>query len=46
MVEMIQKVSKGCDHTYGSRRVQKKLNTLGFPVGRWKTAKLMKETGI
>ncbi|MFT7423455.1 MAG: putative transposase [Psychromonas sp.] len=26
--------------------MQKSLNTLSFPVGRWKTAQLIKEAGI
>ena len=46
MIEMIQKISEASDHTYGSRRMQKKLNALSFPVGRWKTAQLMKEAGV
>jgi len=45
MIEMIQKISQSSDHTYGSRRMQKSLNALSFPVGRWKTAQLMKEAG-
>lgn len=46
MIEMIQKISESSDYTYGSRRMQKSLNALSFPVGRWKTAKLMKEAGV
>jgi len=43
---MIQKVAESSDYTYGSRRMQKSLNALSFPVGRWKTAQLMKEAGV
>lgn len=46
MIEVIQKISEASDHTYGSRRIQKKLNALSFPVGRWKTAQLMKDAGV
>ncbi len=43
---MIKNVAKSSDYTYGSRRMQKTLNAFSFPVGRWKTAKLMKEAGV
>ncbi|MFT4835335.1 MAG: putative transposase [Psychromonas sp.] len=43
---MIQNISEASDHTYGSRRIQEKLTALSFPVGRWKTARLMKEAGV
>ena len=46
MIEMIQKISESSDYTYGSRRMQKSLNALSFPVGRWKTAQLMKEASV
>jgi putative transposase len=46
LIEMIQKISEASDHTYGSRRIQKKLTALSFPIGRWKTARLMKEAGV
>ncbi len=46
MIEVIQNVAKSSDYTYGSRRMQKTLNAFSFPVGRWKTAKLMKEAGV
>jgi putative transposase len=46
LIEMRQKTSEASDHTYCSRRIQKKLNALSFPVGRWKTARLMKEAGV
>lgn len=46
MIEVIQNVAESSDYTYGSRRMQKTLNAFSFPVGRWKTAKLMKEAGV
>ncbi len=46
MIEVIQNVAKSSDYTCGSRRMQKTLNAFSFPVGRWKTAKLMKEAGV
>lgn len=46
MIEMIQNIAKSSDYTYGSRRIQKKLNALSFPVGRRKTAQLMKKAGV
>lgn len=46
MIEVIQNVAKSSDYTYGSRRMQKTLNAFNFPVGRWKTAKLMKEASV
>ena len=46
MIEVIQNIAKSSDYTYGSRRMQKTLNAFSFPVGRWKTTKLMKEAGV
>jgi len=31
---------------YGSRRIGKALNALGYPAGRWKIRSLMRETGV
>lgn len=44
--EWLQKIAESSRHTYGSRRMQKALNALGFPVGRNKTRRLMKEANI
>jgi putative transposase len=46
MIEVIQSIAKSSDYSYGSRRIQKKLNALSFPVGRRKTAQLMKKAGV
>lgn len=46
MLDWIRKISESSDHTYGSRRIRKALNALGFPVGRRKTRRLMKEANV
>lgn len=46
IIEMIQKIAEASDYTYGSRRMQNKLNALSFPIGRRKTAQLMKKAGV
>ncbi len=46
LIEWINKVSEGSRHTYGSRRIMKALNALGYPIGRKKTRRLMKEAGV
>lgn len=46
MLDFVKEISEKSKHTYGSRRMQKALNALGYPVGRNKTRKLMKEAGV
>ena len=46
LLDWIKKISESSHYSYGSRRVRKALNALGFPVGRNKTRRLMKEAGI
>jgi transposase InsO family protein len=46
MLEWVIDIARFSDNTYGERRIQKVLNTLSFPVGRSKTAQLMKEVGV
>ena len=46
MLEWIKKVSEGSKQSYGSRRIKKALNALGYPVGIRKTKSLMKEAGV
>lgn len=46
MLDWVRKISESSDHTYGSRRIRKALNALGYPVGRKKTRRLMKEARI
>jgi putative transposase len=46
LVDWIKKISKSSQYSYGSRRIRKALNALGFPLGRNKTRALMREAGI
>jgi putative transposase len=46
MLEWVQKIDDASDHTYGSRRMKKALNCLGYPVSRNKARKLMREAEV
>lgn len=46
MLDWVKKISESSDFTYGSRRIVKALNALGYPVGRRKTRGLMREAGV
>jgi putative transposase len=46
MLEWIQKLAEATDDTYGSRRMKKAMNYLGFPISRNKARKLMKEANV
>jgi putative transposase len=46
LLEWIRKIAESSKYSYGSRRMRKALNALGFPIGRSKTRRLMKEAGI
>jgi len=46
MIEWIKKMAISSAHSYGSRRMKKGLNALGYRVGRNKTRRLMKEGKI
>lgn len=46
MLEAVKDVAGASDDSYGSRRMRKALNALGFPVGRQKARSLMREAGI
>ncbi|OUR63588.1 transposase [Colwellia sp. 39_35_sub15_T18] len=46
MLELVKDIAKFSDNTYGTRRIKAVLNTLSFPVSRYKVAKLMKETNV
>ena len=46
MLEWLHKIAKASNDSYGSRRMKKALNCLGYPVGRRYTQRLMKEAGI
>jgi len=46
MLEWIKKVAEASRYTYGSRRLRKALNALGYPIGIKKTKRLMKEADV
>jgi transposase InsO family protein len=46
MIEWVQDIAKSSDGTYGSRRMKKALNALGYPVSRDKARKLMREAKV
>ena len=46
MIDFVKKIAEESNHSYGSRRMKKALNALGFPVSRNKARKLMKEAGV
>lgn len=46
MLEWVQDIAKKSDDTYGSRRMKKALNALGYPVSRNKARKLMQDAGV
>ena len=46
MLEWIQDIGESSKFSYGSRRMKRALNVLGYPVSRQKTRRLMKEAGV
>lgn len=46
LISWIKEISRSSDNSYGSRRMRKALNALGYPIGRNRTRKLMKEAGV
>ena len=46
MLGWIKDIAQSADHSYGSRRMKKALNALGYPVSRNKARKLMREAGV
>ena len=46
MLHWVKKIADASDDSYGSRRMKRALNALGFPVGRNKARKLMREAGV
>lgn len=46
MLQWVKNIAEFSDDTYGQRRIQKALNSLDYPVGRRKTAQLMKEANV
>ena len=46
MLEWVKDIAESSKYSYGSRRMKKALNVLGYPVSRNKARKLMKEAGV
>jgi hypothetical protein len=46
MVEWVKAIAASSDYSYGSRRMKKALNILGYPVNRNQARKLMCEAGV
>ncbi len=46
LLEWVEDIAKASGYTYGSRRMQKALNALGYPVSRNQARKLMKEANV
>jgi transposase InsO family protein len=46
MLEWVQDIAKSSNYTYGSRRMKRALNVLGYPVSRNKARKLMREANV
>ena len=46
LLEWVEDIAESSGHTYGSRRMKRALNALGYTVSRSKARKLMREAGI
>lgn len=46
IIGWIQDIAKFSGYTYGERRIKAALDSLSFPMSRYKVAKLMKEAGV
>lgn len=46
MLVWVKKIDEATKHSYGSRRMKKAMNILGFPISRNRARKLMKEAGV
>ncbi len=46
MLEWVEDIAESSGYSYGSRRMKKALNALGFPVSRNKARKLMQEARV
>ena len=46
MLAAVKEIAGASDNSYGSRRMKRALNALGYPVGRRKTRSLMREAGV
>jgi len=46
MLDWIKDIAESSKYSYGSRRMKRALNALGYPISRQKAGKLMKEAGV
>ena len=46
MLEWVKKIAAASDDTYGSRRMKRAMNGLGYPISRNKARKLMREANV
>lgn len=46
LLATVKEMSEASDYSYGSRRMKRALNALGYPVGRFKARSLMREAGV
>lgn len=46
LLEWVKKIAESSNFTYGSRRMRTALNALGYPFGRQKARRLMREAGV
>jgi putative transposase len=46
MLAAVKEIAEASGYSYGSRRMKRALNALGYPVGRRKARSLMREAGV
>ncbi len=46
MLDWIKKIAAASDNTYGSRRMKRAMNGLGYPISRHKARRLMREANV
>lgn len=46
MLDAVKAIAESSGHSYGTRRMQRALRALGYPVSRQKARKLMQEAGV
>jgi len=46
MLTMVKEIGEDSKYSYGSRRMKRALNAMGFAIGRRKTRSLMREAGV
>jgi putative transposase len=46
LIDFVKEIAERSHYSYGSRRIKRALNALGYPVGRRKTRTLMREAQI